>query len=52
MLTREVSEWLNKVKNCQYSFEDAMAEFEVLSKYLTIDELKMLKSKLEESYKI
>ena len=51
MLTREVREWLQKVERRQYSYEDAMFEFMHLAKYLTREELKQLKSRLEESYK-
>ena len=51
MLTREVREWLQKVERRQYSYEDAMYEFMHFSPYLTKEELKQLKSKLEASYK-
>ena len=51
MLTREVREWLQKVERRQYSYEDAMYEFIHFSPYLTREELKQLKSRLEESYK-
>ena len=51
MLTREVREWLQKVERRQYSYEDAMYEFLRFSPYLTKEELKQLKTKLEASYK-
>ena len=51
MLTKEVREWLQKVERRQYSYEDAMYEFTRFSPYLTIQEMKQLKSKLESCYK-
>ena len=48
MLTREVREWLQKVERRQYSYNDAMYEFMNFAKYLTKEELKQLKNKLEE----
>lgn len=51
MLTREVREWLEKVKRRQYSYEDAIYEFMRFSSFLTREEMKMIKSKIEESYK-
>lgn len=51
MLTREVREWLEKVKRRQYSYEDAMYEFMRFSSFLTREEMKMIKSKIEDSYK-
>ena len=51
MITREVREWLEKVKRRQYSYEDTMYEFMRLSSFLTREEMKMIKSKIEESYK-
>jgi len=50
MITREVREWLNRVKRREYSFEDAMSEFARFSPFLTREEMKMLKAKIEESY--
>lgn len=49
MLTREVREWLEKVKQGSYSYEDAMSEFARFSRYLTRDEMLMLKSKIKDS---
>lgn len=51
MLTKEVREWLQKVERRQYSYEDAMYEFMRFSSFLTREEMKMIKTKLEESYK-
>lgn len=51
MITREVREWLNKVERRQYSYNDAMYEFMRFSSFLTREEMKMIKSKLEASYK-
>lgn len=51
MITREVREWLQKVERKQYSYEDAMYEFMRFSSFLTREEMKMIKSKLESSYK-
>ena len=51
MLTREVREWLEKVQRRQYSYEDAMYEFMRFSSFLTRVEMKMIKRKIEESYK-
>ena len=51
MLTREVREWMEKVKRGQYSYDDAMYEFMRFSAFLTREEMKMIKSKIENSYK-
>lgn len=50
MLTREVREWLQKVERRQYSYDDAMYEFMQFTKFLTKEELKQLKNRLEECY--
>ncbi len=50
MITREVREWLQKVERCQYSYDDAMYEFMRFSAFLTKEEMKMIKSKIEQSY--
>lgn len=50
MITRKVREWLQKVERRQYSYEDAMYVFSTFSAYLTREELKMLKQKIENSY--
>ena len=51
MLTREVCEWMEKVQRGQYSYDDAMYEFMRFSAFLTREEMKMIKSKIENSYK-
>lgn len=51
MITKEVNEWLKKVECGMYSSEDIMYEFQRISKYLTIQELKMIKNKLSEYIK-
>ena len=50
MITREVREWLQKVERRQYSYEDAMYEFLRFSSFLTREEMKMLKSKIQNTY--
>ena len=49
MLTKDVREWIQKVERGQYSYEDAMYEFINFSKYLTREEIKTIKKKLEEN---
>lgn len=51
MITREVREWLNKVERKQYSYDDAMYEFMRFSSFLTREEMKLIKTKIEESYR-
>ena len=50
MITREVREWLQKMERKQYSYEDATSEFIRFSSFLTREEMKMIKRKLEEAY--
>ena len=50
MLTREVREWMQKVERGQYSYEDAMYEFMRFSSFLTREEMKMIKNKLNYRY--
>lgn len=52
MITREVREWLDKVKRRQYSYEDTMYEFARFSSFLTREEMKLIKQKIEETYSI
>ena len=47
MITKEVREWMQKVERGQYSYDDAMYEFIRFSSFLTREEIKMLKSRLE-----
>ena len=51
MITKEVREWIQKVERRQYSYDDAMYEFTRFAKYLTREELNLIKNKLEQSYK-
>lgn len=51
MLTPEVRQWIQKVERKQYSYEDAMYAFMQFAPYLTREELKQLKTRLENSYK-
>ena len=51
MITREVREWLQKVERRQYSYDDAMYEFMRFSSFLTREEMKMIKQKIEESFR-
>ena len=51
MLTREVREWMQKVERRQYSYNDGMSEFLHFAPILTKEELKQIKTKLEECYK-
>lgn len=50
MITKEVREWLQKVERRQYSYDDAMYEFMRFSSFLTREEMKMIKTKLEQEY--
>ena len=50
MITREVREWFDKVKRGQYSYEDSMTEFVQFANYLTIEEIKLIKKRIKESY--
>lgn len=50
MITKEVREWLQKVERRQYNYDDAMYEFTRFSSFLTREEMKMIKQKIEEAY--
>lgn len=50
MIKKEVNDWLKKVENRQYSLNDAMFQFLRFSPYLTREEMKFVKSKIEQSY--
>ena len=50
MITREVREWLQKVERKQYSYDDAMYEFMRFSSFLTREEMKMIKNKINENF--
>lgn len=47
MMTREVREWMQKVERGQYSYDDAMYEFMRFSAFLTREEMKMIKAKID-----
>ena len=51
MITKEVREWLDKVKRKQYSYEDATSLLLNISPYLTREELIFIKSKIEDACK-
>lgn len=51
MITKEVREWLKKVESRQYSYNDAINEFLRFSSYLTREEMRLIKNKIEEAYK-
>lgn len=51
MLTKEVRVWMDKVNRGQYSYDDAMYEFARFSHFLTREEMKLIKEKLEEALK-
>ncbi|MGN1125110.1 MAG: hypothetical protein ACI4SM_02875 [Candidatus Gastranaerophilaceae bacterium] len=46
MITKEVNEWIKKVECGMYNDEDVMYEFSRIAKYLTRDELIIIKKKL------
>lgn len=46
MITSQVNEWLKKVECGMYSDEDVMYEFSRIAKYLTKEELILIKRKL------
>lgn len=48
MITKEVREWIEKVKRGQYSYNDSMEELMRFAPYLTREELKMIKSKIDQ----
>lgn len=47
MITKEVNEWIKKVERGMYSDEDVMSEFSSFARYLTKEELIMIKNKLK-----
>ena len=50
MITKEVRIWLDKVKRREYSYQDAMYQFEKFSSFLTKEEIILIKNKIKESY--
>ena len=51
MITKEVREWIQKVKRGQNSYDDALESFIRFSAFLTREEMKMIKNCIEEAYK-
>ena len=51
MITREVNEWIKKAECGMYSADDVMDEFVKISKYLTREEIIMIKNRLRNSIK-
>ncbi len=47
MITKELNEWIKKAQCGMYSTNDAMEEFARISRYLTHEELIMIKNKLK-----
>ena len=50
MITHDVRKWLQKVERKQYSYDDAMYEFMRFSSFLTREEMKLIKTKIKETY--
>ena len=46
MITKEINDWVKAVQCGMYSDEDVMYEFSRIAKYLTREELIMIKNKL------
>lgn len=51
MITKEVNDWIKNVECGMYSDEDVMYEFSRIAKYLTREELVMIKRKLSQYIK-
>ncbi len=49
MITREVNEWLKKAECGMYSADDVMDEFARIMRYLTKEEVLIIKKRLENS---
>ncbi len=49
MITREVNEWIRKAECGMYSADDVMEEFARIMKYLTKEEVILIKRRLENS---
>ena len=49
MITREVNEWIRKAECGMYSADDVMEEFARIMRYLTKEEVIMIKKRLESS---
>ena len=51
MITKEVNNWIQKVKKGNYSSWDIMEEFAQFSKHLTKDEMKQITKRLNSNKK-
>ena len=51
MITAEVRKWLEKVERKQYSYSDALETFIEFSSFLSREEMRLIKRKIEEAYK-
>lgn len=51
MITKEVNDWVKKVKKGNYASWDIMEEFVNISKYLTKDEMSQVSKKLRQTIK-
>lgn len=49
MITREVNEWIKKAECGMYSSQDVMEEFARIARYLTKEEIIMIKNRLKNS---
>lgn len=47
MITKEVNDWLRRVETTNCSQEDIMEEFSQMMRYLTKEEVMMIKKRLE-----
>lgn len=47
MITKEVNDWVKKAQCGMYSAQDAMEEFARISRYLTKEEILIIKNKLK-----
>lgn len=51
MITKEVNEWIRKIEKGNYSSWDIMEEFAQMSKYLSEEDIKHIKKRLDSSIK-
>jgi hypothetical protein len=52
MITKEINDWIRKAECGMYSVEDAMEEFARISRYLTREEVVMIKNRLKNSIRL
>lgn len=50
MITKEVNDWLNKIKYSNYKPEDIIRELSNFSKYLSREDLIQIKKILKDTY--